>query len=162
MQEVQEQPDLEGMRRSGKCRVGQETKNTVSDNQSDLTGPLEGNDDRESEINIMAGQQGLGGDQMPRFNAELDTDTDSMGGRMPKMRTVGPGIEARIKLLFNCDDMDKVDREEKKQCEVLMNEQKVTTIKRRKRTGQRREEGVRVVKLDSWLKKNENSNSQLA
>ena len=117
------------------------------DNQSDLAGPLEGNDDRESEMDIMAGQQGLGGDQMPRFNAELDADTDSMGGRMPKMRTVGPGIEARIKLLFNCeggdgvkyDDMDKVDREEKRQCEVLMNEEEVTTIKRRKRTGQRRE-----------------------
>ena len=114
------------------------------------------------EMDIMAGQQGLGGDQMPRFNAELDTDTDSMGGRMPKMRTVGPGIEARIKLLFNCDDMDKVDREEKKQCEVLMNKQEVTTIKRKKRTGQRREEGVRVIKLDSWLNKKENPKSQLA
>ena len=39
---------------------------------------------------------------------------------------------------------------------------KTVTIKRRKRIGQRREEGVGVVKLDSWLKKNENPNSQLA
>ena len=63
------------------------------------------------------GSRGRVGTRCTGFNAELDADTDSMGGRMQKMRTVRPGIEARIKLLFkfegwdgvNWDGLDKVD-----------------------------------------------------
>ena len=153
-----------------KYRVGQETTNikntTTIDSQCEPAVPMD----------ISARKQVQVGDQPLRANSEQDTDTDFRVSRIPRMRTVGPGIEARMRLLFNCeggdvaigDGLDKatemVDREVvniEVEKQVLMNVEEVVTITRRKRTGQRREEGVRVVKLDNWLQRKENPDSQL-
>ena len=84
--------------------------------------------------------------------------------------TMGPGVKARIKLLFNIeegdgasiDDKDKViDKQVVKKDEMLMNREDMVMIKRRKRNGQRREEGVQVVKLDKWLQIKENPESHV-
>ena len=47
-----------------------------------------------------------------------------------------------------------------KKDEMLMNREDKVTIKRRKRKGQRKDEGVQVMKLDKWLQMKEIPNSQ--
>ena len=64
----------------------------------------------------MAAGAGWGPDAQVLMQSWMQTLTQ-WGGRMQKMRTVRPGIEARIKLLFkfegwdgvNWDGLDKVD-----------------------------------------------------
>ena len=48
-----------------------------------------------------------------------------------------------------------------KKDEMLMNREDMVTIKRRKRKGQRKDEGVQVMKLDKWLQMKEIPNSQV-
>ena len=88
----------------------------------------------------------------------------------PRLMTMWPLVKARIKLLFNIeegdgasiDDKDKViDKQVVKKDEMLMNREDMVMIKRMKRNGQRREEGVQVVKMDKLLQIKENPESHV-
>ena len=82
-------------------------------------------------------------------------DSDMAESRTAWSSNVGPGIAAKMKLLFNEEDDDERDRRDKEVSQevnrVVMNREEEFVIKRRKRNGQRREEGVRVARLDGWL-----------
>ena len=72
-------------------------------------------------------------------------------------RNVGPGIASKMKLLFNAEEGDDQEVVHKDVSIVEMNQGEEVVIKRRKRNGQRREEGVRVAKLDGWLQRGDGS-----
>ena len=84
-----------------------------------------------------------------------------MESRITCSRNVGPGVAAKIKLLFNTEEGDDQDGGLKHVVQdrniVEMNQEEEIVIRRRKRNGQRREDGVRVAKLDGWLRRGDGS-----
>ena len=90
-----------------------------------------------------------------KYDAVLDIDMQE--SRNAWSRNVGPGIASKMKLLFNAEEGDDQEVVHKDVSIVEMNQEEEVVIKRRKRNGQRREEGVRVAKLDGWLQRGEGS-----
>ena len=90
-----------------------------------------------------------------KYDAVLDIDMQE--SRNAWSRNVGPGIASKMKLLFNAEEGDDQEVVHKDVNIVEMNQGEEVVIKRRKRNGQRREEGVRVAKLDGWLQRGDGS-----
>ena len=90
-----------------------------------------------------------------KYDAVLDSDMQE--SRKVWSRNVGPGIASKMKLLFNAEEGDDQEVVHKDVSIVEMNQGEEVVIKRRKRNGQRREEGVRVAKLDGWLQRGDGS-----
>ena len=84
-------------------------------------------------------------------------DSDMAESRTAWSSNVGPGIADKMKLLFNEEDSDEQDMRDKEVSQEVnrldMNREEEFVIRRRKRNGQRREEGVRVARLDVREKK---------
>ena len=78
-------------------------------------------------------------------------DMDLVEGRTAMKKCVGPGIAARVRLLYKEEEMDNNNTGGDKNSEVDEVVTEEVIITRRKRKGQRKEGGIRVASLDGWL-----------
>ena len=78
-------------------------------------------------------------------------DIDLVDGRTAMKSCVGPGIAARVRLLYKEEEMDNNNTGGDKTSEVDEVVTEEVIITRRKRKGQRKEGGIRVASLDGWL-----------
>ena len=78
-------------------------------------------------------------------------DIDLVEGRTAMRSCVGPGIAARVRLLYKEEEMDNNDTEGDKTSEVDEVLIDKVIITRRKKIGQRKEGVIRVASLDGWV-----------
>ena len=114
---------------------------------------------REQVVDVLGVQGGLvmGKD---KYDAVMEVDKAGTGQGILNGRMVGEGIAARIKLLFDDDD----DREVLEDVKSTVTEQgglvmgmveelnRTVLVKRRARNGKKREEGVRMQRIDDLFR----------